>query len=280
MKRRLPAYIVKCLEAAGYDELNTIAKMDITDNPGNSISKTEQYIERRFSGNSEYFSNSSMQSSPFEFPPGHRDRICHFVHEVRALASKPTNKRKRDCTSEDKAKRLKVEVSLDSISKQVRDTIARWVQQQTEPTLKQSTENQHYKLIVSTEDSFSVSVMCLVCKKTITLHQRNSSNKCGPYIISNWTRHVKKCYSATNTTRATTTISTQHQLKLDQYLASGKVPQQHLSSNATDGTIIDSPGSHPHAQSTSIDPSKSSLDCASAHVSNSDQVFRIAPPSM
>ena len=54
MKKKLPKYIVKCLQAAGYDEMNTISNMGISENPGNSISKIENYIDRKFSGNLEY----------------------------------------------------------------------------------------------------------------------------------------------------------------------------------------------------------------------------------
>jgi len=45
MKKKLPEYIVKCFQAAGYDDMDTIAKMDTSENPGNSISKIEQYIK-------------------------------------------------------------------------------------------------------------------------------------------------------------------------------------------------------------------------------------------
>ena len=39
-KEKLPEYIVKCLQAAGYNELKTISNMDISENPG----KIEDYI--------------------------------------------------------------------------------------------------------------------------------------------------------------------------------------------------------------------------------------------
>ena len=40
MKEKLPEYIVKCLQVAGYNELKTISNMDISENPG----KIEDYI--------------------------------------------------------------------------------------------------------------------------------------------------------------------------------------------------------------------------------------------
>lgn len=42
--------------------------MDISENPGNPISKIKNYTDRKFSGNLEYEHDSSMLSSPFEFP--------------------------------------------------------------------------------------------------------------------------------------------------------------------------------------------------------------------
>ena len=273
MKRRLPAYIVKCLQAAGYDEKETISRMDISENRGNSISKIEQYIGRKFSSNPEYLHDSSMQSSPFEFPPGHRDRICHFVHEVRALVDKETtNKRKQSNTIERNAKRPKIEagvvenyeVNADTISKQIRGTVTKWVQQQTDPALKQLAENQHYRLLLSTDnDSPSVSMMCLVCKKSIALHQRDPSNKCAPFIISNWTRHGKICYTGAH---AHATLSTQQQSKLDQYLCCNKVSQQQPSS-------ITTLESNPDAQSESLSTDSSIPSNTHAPDSNSHQVF-------
>ena len=284
MKRRLPPYIVKCFQAAGYDERETISRMDISESTGNSINKIELYIQRKFSDNHEYIHDSSMLSSPFEFPPGHRDRICHFVQEVRALKDKgTTNKRKQGSTIKHTAKRPKTEVgavenhevNADTISKQIRDTIKRWVQQQTDPALNQLAENQHYRLLVSTDnDSPSVSMMCLVCKKSITLRQRDSSNKCSPFIISNWTRHGKKCYAVAHTRAAEST----QQSKLDQYFGCNKVSQQQPSSITTIGEspMDNSEISHPDAQSNGLSTDcsiSSSLSCTHTSDSNSHQVF-------
>ena len=67
---------------------------------------------------------------------------------------------------------------------------------------------------------FSVSVVCLVCNKSIILHQRDTSNKSSPSIISNWTRHGKNCYVA-----AYATGSTKNQCNLDKYFGSGRSSQ-------------------------------------------------------
>lgn len=44
LKERLPDYIVQCFLASGYDEPTVIADMDVTDNPGNSITDIETYM--------------------------------------------------------------------------------------------------------------------------------------------------------------------------------------------------------------------------------------------
>ena len=88
MSEKLPPYVVNCLQAAGYDVPEVIAEMDISDGPNNSIKVIENFIEKRYPGNPDYFCfhSSSIPSSktlPFEFPPGHRVRIHNFVREVR-----------------------------------------------------------------------------------------------------------------------------------------------------------------------------------------------------
>ena len=48
MKKRLPRYVVNCLQAAGYDDLEVIASMDVAeDEKSRCISTVEEYIERR-----------------------------------------------------------------------------------------------------------------------------------------------------------------------------------------------------------------------------------------
>lgn len=247
---------MKCLQAAGYDELKTISNMDISENPGNSISKVENYIDRRFSGNLEYVHDSSMLSSPFEFPPGHRDRICHFVRELRTTEKKDTKNKeiakKRKGHTIKHSKRPKIEpvennpeINVVTISRQVRYTITRWVQQQTNPALKRLVENEHYRLSISPDTDvpglFSVSVVCLVCNKSILLHQRDTSNKSSPFIISNWTRHGKGCYTA-----AYATASTKHQCNLDQYFGSGQSSQ--LKPGSVNQTEINIPAVEDHDQ--------------------------------
>ena len=81
--------------------IEVISNMDVSENPGNTISKIENFIERNFPGDCRYvlfslthsteYSQHQAQHSTelttnFEFPPGHRERICSFVKEVRATS--------------------------------------------------------------------------------------------------------------------------------------------------------------------------------------------------
>ncbi|KAL5487132.1 hypothetical protein EMCRGX_G019698 [Ephydatia muelleri] len=50
MRLRLPAYIVNCLLVAGFDTLDVIAKMDVGQEPGNSIEMVENVLRESGSG--------------------------------------------------------------------------------------------------------------------------------------------------------------------------------------------------------------------------------------
>ena len=41
MKDALPPYIVKCFTTAGFDTMQVILKIDVSDEPGNSIEQIE-----------------------------------------------------------------------------------------------------------------------------------------------------------------------------------------------------------------------------------------------
>jgi len=96
MDKRLPSYVGNCLRAAGFDELEVIASMDTSNGEDNSISKVERYIEKRHKHNQEMLppccTKESMSALPFEFPPGHRIRICKFVEEIKQLHKNMSHK--------------------------------------------------------------------------------------------------------------------------------------------------------------------------------------------
>jgi len=164
----------------------------------------------------------------FEFPPGHHERIRSFVQEVHAKVNaanlyeawkeKPSklnvqkgldtnSKQKRHNdndsipdknkllrTEDDDSSEEEAEVSVTTISKQVRDNIRTWVRGQKDPKLRNL---KHYNLQVNPDvrnpRSFLVSNRCLSCNTCISLHQRNRLEKQSPFLISNWIRHWKKC---------------------------------------------------------------------------------------
>ena len=79
MKQRLPEYIVNCFISSGYDEMEVISTMDTSDKEHNSIDKIEKFIQRKYANSA---AHNPFPSPTFEFPPGHRIRICNFVKEV------------------------------------------------------------------------------------------------------------------------------------------------------------------------------------------------------
>lgn len=48
MKQRLPEYIVNCFMSSGYDEMEVISTMDISDKEHNSIDNIEKFIQRQY----------------------------------------------------------------------------------------------------------------------------------------------------------------------------------------------------------------------------------------
>ena len=78
MRKQLP---VNCFLAAGFDVPEVISAMDITDNPGNSIPQIEGFIARKYNGDPRL--DPINPTVDFEFPPGHRIRICNFVHDIK-----------------------------------------------------------------------------------------------------------------------------------------------------------------------------------------------------
>ncbi len=162
----------------------------------------------------DYCGVQASSTLPFEFPPGHRIRIRKFVGDVRNLVckqashSKLRNKRKRSSvhSADKRAKQTDTTTSsdndsesedtIDSIATNINSSIVKWTKAQTVVRLRNLCENKHYSVVVKKlvkKAKFSVQVTCLGCRKPISLQRKDSSNKCSPYIISNWTRHIKKC---------------------------------------------------------------------------------------
>lgn len=211
MKKKLPLYIVNCLQAAGYDVPEVIVDMDITQEPGNSIKQIEEFIEKRYPDNPEYYGYEPSAASnrlPFEFPPGHRVRICKFVEDVRTRLRQKRRSPASEKSKQKTCKRLKLtmqdeneggsdtdldQVSVYSITQGIRSSVRTWLKVQKEVRLRNFSENKDFVIqvarVVKSNQSFSVHIRCLGCNSSISLQR----NKFDSYKISNWTRHVKKC---------------------------------------------------------------------------------------
>ena len=87
------------------------------------------------------------------------------------------------------------EISIETVSNQVRDSIRKWVHKQSNQNLRQLEEGKHYALLVSRDRGLiSASIRCLVCNTAILLHRKYPSDMSLPFLLSNWTKHSKNCY--------------------------------------------------------------------------------------
>ena len=211
MEKRLPRYVVNCFQAAGFGEIEVIASMDVSESEANSISKIEEYIQRRHKSNPEMLppccSPEPINSLPFEFPPGHRIRICKFVHEVKQIyknkhsSLKPAStKHAGSVTTAKKAKLIEqpvdqVPLSVDEVNCQVHESIDDWIRKQKLMYLSSLKEGKHYSVTVNNRNNgqIAVAVHCTMCRTSIHLHPQSNH-----FQISNWTRHTKKCASRYN----------------------------------------------------------------------------------
>jgi len=159
MKTKLPEYVVNCLISAGYDDLEVVCSMDTSETEGNSISTIENFIQRKCADCAKH---NPFPSSPFEFPPGHRIRICNFVKEVKKLreanmklAGRDERKRSKSACNVVSKKKCEETISEESkavtaveVSKQVRSSLRKWIckqrREQDSAYLGKLREGEHY----------------------------------------------------------------------------------------------------------------------------------------
>ena len=91
MQGALPLYVPKCFTAAGFDMVEVIKKMDVSDEPGNSIEQIEQFIAAEHP--------DLISSKSKKFPPGHRIRIKEFIDNLRQSKKVTLGKRQYSGTS-------------------------------------------------------------------------------------------------------------------------------------------------------------------------------------
>ena len=78
--KKLPAYIVNCLVAAGYDTLPVIASINTSKEPGNTLEEIENFINREYPEDCQ--SLPTQNSRNCKFLPGHRQLIDQFVKDL------------------------------------------------------------------------------------------------------------------------------------------------------------------------------------------------------
>jgi len=189
MRRNLPEYIVNRFVAAGYDTMDIIAEMDVSDKPGNSLQLIEEYIAKEYPNDPQY-TRCSMAPS-FKFPPGHRQRIAKFVGDVanHVQAKKIASSHKRRCVEPScKAKRMKSSWDTTSSSaselspcnqvgmvREIRQQIAKWQRSQKNSKLRELKEHHHFTINVKVAEGRNpvALVQCEVCGKKCTLGLKN-----------------------------------------------------------------------------------------------------------
>ena len=276
MEKRLPRYVVNCFRAAGYDEIQVVASMDTSDREMNSISKIEKYIEERFKHIPDMLPPSmslQVDATPFEFPPGHRIRICNFVEEVKQLfrsshhytpastkqPSRPAKKSKLMSYSVEEAP---APLTNDEVSCKIHRSITTWVKRQKLTFLRNLQEGKHYSIVVRNDTNAQVSafVKCCICHTSVRLHQLNKH-----YQLSNWTRHIKNCASDVTIDSKQTKLLLPKISSSAAKLSSPTTSTQSVSAN----DVI----SEPPQSSSNV----STIDEGSANQGNL-QVFCLAPP--
>ena len=277
MQQQLPRYVVNCLQAAGYDELEVIASMDTNEGEASSISKIEKYIEKYHKSNPDMLPSYSTESStslPFEFPPGHRIRICNFVHEIKQLyrntrSLNVSTKLSRSATE----KRLKLipqpedklPLSVDEITCQVVQKV------QANRRVTDTTVYNCYNLPISMliyNHSVMLPFLKRVKRRMFLMLYPFVNALMWHYQISNWTRHMKRCASGA------TIDSKQTKLLLPKISSSAAKLSDPTTStqsvSANDAAVVSEPPQSPSNVLT-IDSSES------ANLEN-PQVFCLAPP--
>ena len=189
MKAKLPPYVVRCFLAAGYDTQEVISSMNIGNNDNNSFDIIESYIQKYYARNKDFYNDMTPDMQlPFVFSPGHRQRICSFVSEVKQYSTDlnmgrqvspiaPKNiwlhassyQTDSDIEPEDR------ELTISSVSNQVRQNILKWVRKQPINDFKCLKESKHFIVLVSRipkSTVISVSVQCLPCSMKLQLSRK------------------------------------------------------------------------------------------------------------
>ena len=108
MQERLPSYVVNCFVSSGFDSIEAICCMNVTDSANNSIQEIESYVENHCNTDTNLFSNPKAicRPKPFIFPPGHRMKIKNFVSEIQERHKNAVEKHNLQTSTRRKAKSM------------------------------------------------------------------------------------------------------------------------------------------------------------------------------
>ena len=125
----MPPYVVNCLHAAGYDTLTTIATINTSKEPGNTLDEIENFIESEYPEVKKFC--LAKTSKHCKFLPGHRHLIANFVKDLQPISTlKGERKARKQCKSIRSASKETTEeddheVTLDSKLGDIRRQIVR-----------------------------------------------------------------------------------------------------------------------------------------------------------
>lgn len=195
LQERLPEYIVRSFIESGFDDIDAIMEMDVTDSPSNSITAIEQYIDKRKSVLKDCIRPNTSTISPFEFPPEHCIRIKRVVQDIR---DKYNGQRSSSGIHRTMTKKISSMTEdgdrIPTLTADIRKKIVQWSTTFNNSQFAEMKENTDYQIIVSkshtTNNQCKASVRC-ACGKSFALHRKPSGSK--PWIISNWSKHCKDC---------------------------------------------------------------------------------------
>lgn len=191
---KLPQYAVESFIVSGYDTLDCLTSLD-----EECVEVIEQYITDEFS-HDHRFTQGIRASGVFKFPPGHRKTIINLIASLKE--EKSTRSLKRCAEQSDgtrsKKRRIMQAKSTDEDScndplkyfGHVRQKVVKWVRsQKDDDDLKQLKEHEHYEVsVVPGQNGRLAIIRCKLCGQDCKLGCKD-----GKPVISNWSKHVKRC---------------------------------------------------------------------------------------
>lgn len=209
LQEKLPSYVVNCFIATGFDDVESIVEMDLggTSSARDSISVIEQYIDQRKVELPNCMGPSCSSTLPFEFPPGHKIRIKKFIQYVKSLYGDSDTV--EDTVKHNGPKKRKVQsgpndgLNIPTVKNDILKRISSWLRKFEDGKFM----NEPYEVIVTRttpNDDLVASIWCgRGCGKSFVV-QRVINSSTQTWMLSNWTKHFKKCVKAKFTSEAFT----------------------------------------------------------------------------